>query len=299
MRIQDLLSSREATQIGLFIAQRLPRQVGYAVASGVANWIAHRKPAVYWTVRANLQQVLGPVVDTDMLHRMVRSVFVHAGKTYCDFFRAMCRPSAQLAEAVRIPDPSLGRIQSAVADRRGLLLLGIHTSNFNLPIVSLGARGLPVLVLSLADAGTGNYLVDHLRSMGGIQSIPITPESLRMAVRWLKRGNVVITGADLPTHGDGELIEFFGRPAYLPVGPARLALMTEATVLLGSCRHDPNEGYVLDVTGPIEMPRTGHRADDSLAGTRQLALVMERYIRARPEQWLMFHRVWPERSPNL
>jgi len=38
---------------------------------------------------------------------------------------------------------------------------------------------------------------------------------------------------------------------------------------------------------------TGDRKADAIASTRRLAEVMETYIRARPTQWLMFHRLWP------
>jgi KDO2-lipid IV(A) lauroyltransferase len=105
---------------------------------------------------------------------------------------------------------------------------------------------------------------------------------------------MVITGADRPADGEeDELVPFFGKLARLPLGPARLALMTGATVLLGACYCDPGKGYVLEVTGPIEMVDTGHRKEDVLASTRRLAEVMETYIRTRPTQWLMFHRLWP------
>jgi len=293
MRLQDFLGSKPITQLGFFIAQRLPRFVGYGIAGAVAKTIARRKPAVYWAIRANLQQVC-PSSNQTELHQMAHAVFLHAGMTYCDFFRAARLPAEQLVATVTIPDRSLGRVEAAVAQERGVLLLGVHTSCFNLPILTLGARGLPVLVLSHAAPGTANHLLDRLRSIGRLESVPITPEYLRSAVRWLRDGNVVVTGADLPVSGDRELIEFFGRPAYLPVGPARLAALTGAIVLLGSCFYEPQRGYVLDITGPIPMERTGSRIQDAVANTHCLARVMERYVRQRPEQWLMFHRVWPQ-----
>ena len=66
--------------------------------------------------------------------------------------------------------------------------------------------------------------------------------------------------------------------------------------VVGSCRYDPDEGYVLEITGPIEMVRTGDRRQDILANTRRLAVIMEGYVRAHPEQWMMFHPLWPESS---
>jgi KDO2-lipid IV(A) lauroyltransferase len=115
-----------------------------------------------------------------------------------------------------------------------------------------------------------------------------------VAIRRLKSSGIVLTGMDRPIPEDEELIEFFGQPAYLPVGPVRLALMTEATVIISSCYYEPDEGYALEFTEPIEMIRTGDRRQDILTNTRRLAVILEGYVRAHPEQWMMFHPFWPE-----
>ena len=104
---------------------------------------------------------------------------------------------------------------------------------------------------------------------------------------------MVATGVDWPIPQDRELIEFFGRPAYLPLGPARLALMTGAAVFLGACCYEDG-GYVVDLVGPIEMQATGDRQRDTIVNTRKLAAIVEEYVRAHPEQWMMFQRFWPE-----
>jgi KDO2-lipid IV(A) lauroyltransferase len=199
-----------------------------------------------------------------------------------------------LAEAVPIPEAFIAQIQSETARGRGVLLLGTHMSNFDLLGLSLGTRGLPIQMLSLADPQAGFHILNYLRAKGGYEVTPITPESLRAAIRRLKSGGIVMTGMDRPIPEDRELIEFFGRLAYLPVGPVRLALMTGATAIIGSCYHEPDEGYAFEFTGPIEMIRTGDRRQDILTNTRRLAIILEGYVRARPEQWMMFHPIWPE-----
>jgi lauroyl/myristoyl acyltransferase len=40
------------------------------------------------------------------------------------------------------------------------------------------------------------------------------------------------------------------------------------------------------------MVRTGDRQQDTITNTRRLAVVVEGYVRAHPEQWMMFHPVW-------
>ncbi len=294
MRVQDLISSKPVTRLGIWIGQHMPRRVGYGLARIAASAIARRKPQIYWTVQANLRQVLGPQADETQLHQMTRQVFFHAGQTYYDFFHAIGQPPEMLRQAVRIPQIIFEQIQSEMARGRGVLLLSSHLSNFDLAGLAVGSMGFPIQMLSLANPEAGFHLLNYLRAQGGFEVTPITSESLRAAIRRLKSGGAVLTGMDRPVPGDRELIEFFGRPAYLPVGPVRLALMTGALVIMGSCYYQPGEGYVLQVEAPIEMTRTGDRQQDVLANTRRLAAILEEHVHAHPDQWMMFHPVWAD-----
>ena len=172
MRFQDLVSSKPMTRLGIVLGQRAPRRVGYGLARIVAGVIARRKPEVYWTVRANLHQILGPEADDGLasharLHRMTRQVFFHAGQTYYDFFHAIGQPKEVLAEAVRIPDEILAFARSETARGQGVLVLAAHMSNFDLLGLSMGAQGLPIQILSLADPQAGFHLLNYLRATAG------------------------------------------------------------------------------------------------------------------------------------
>lgn len=294
MHVQDFFSGKLVTQVGVLIGQHVPRRVGYGLAQLAANIIARRKPEVYWTVRGNLRQIIGPEVNENALHDVTRRVFAHAGQTHYDFFNAIGQPPEILVKAVHIPESLFMHINSSMAQGRGVLLLGMHMSNFDLVMLTFGAHGLPSQVLTVADPEAGFYVLNRLRVKAGFEVTPITPESLRAAVRRLRNGGLVITAGDRPVLEDRELITFFGRPAYLPLGPARLAMMSEATVLMGGCHYDSHDGYVLHITGPIEMVRTGDWRRDTLANTRRLSTILEGYVRAHPEQWMMFYPLWPE-----
>jgi KDO2-lipid IV(A) lauroyltransferase len=247
-------------------------------------------------VRGNLRHIVGSGVGDDTLHEKTRQVFSHAGQTYYDFFHIVNQPPRLLANAVQVPESLIGLIESDTASGQGVLLLGMHMSNFDLVILALGARGLPIQALSLADPGPGFQILNRLRAAGGFEITPITSVSLRGAIRRLRGGGIVATGVDRPVPQDRELIKFFGQLAYLPVGPTRLALMTGATVVVGACHYDTEAGYVLEYTGPVEMVSTGDRRRDILANTRRIATIVEGYVRAHPDQWMMFHPFWPESS---
>ena len=294
MRLQDVTSSKPVTWLGLTLARRLSPRAGYGLARFIARRIARHKPALYQTVQANLRQVLGPGASQARLDNLTYQVFLHAGQTTYDFFHALDLPADQLAHKVPPPDWFLERVRTETARGRGVLLLGIHMSNFDLGILSLGAHNLPIQVLSLANPTAGFRVFNRLRAKTGLELTPITPQSLRAAVRRLRRGGMVLTGADRPIPEDRELIPFCGRPAYLPMGPARLALLTDALVFLGACCYDEAQGYRMVIHGPLEMARSGDREADVYTNTCRIAALIETEVRRRPEQWLMFHPFWPD-----
>jgi lauroyl/myristoyl acyltransferase len=294
MRLQDFFSSRATTQLGIYLAQYMPQRLGYGLAQIAATIIARRRPQVYWTVRANLRQIVGPEADEKALHNMARRLFAHAGQTYYDFFHVIGRPPEVHAKMVRIPESMVDHIRSEMSKGSGVLLLGMHMSNFDLVLLAFGAYGFSVQVLTVSDPVPGFHVLNRLRARAGFEVTPVTRESLRTAVRRLKGGGLVVTAGDRPIPEDRELISFFGRPAYLPLGPARLAMMSEAKILMGGCHYDSEGGYVLEVTGPIELVRTGNWRKDMLDNASRLAAILEGYVRAHPEQWMMFYPLWPE-----
>ena len=293
MRFREFINSPAVVRLGVLIAQHAPRWVGYSVATCMATFLALRQPELYWIVHGNLARVLGPCADRKALHRGVYEVLRHAGQVYYDLFRAVGQPASVHRGMVQISDAALARVTKELASGRGVLLVGPHVSNFNLGILSIAARGLPMQVLSLPQPGASHRIVNALLTRSGIEVTPVSAESLRAAVRRLESGGLVFTGAEYPTGEGGDLVEFFGEPAYLPVGPARLCLLAQVPVLVGGCFWDRRRGYAMDITGPVQAQKTGDRRADVLACARRIAAQVESYVRAHPTQWLMFQRVWP------
>jgi KDO2-lipid IV(A) lauroyltransferase len=237
---------------------------------------------------------VGPQVSERALHEMVRRVFAHAGQANYDFFRAVSQPVERVREAVRLPAQYMELMRKRVAEGRGVLVLGLHISNFDLAMAAIAAHGLPVQILSVANPGAGFSAQNRLRAQVGAEVTPITAESLRLAVRRLRTGWTVFTGGDRPALDQEERVEFFGHSSRLPVGPARLARLSGAEVLVAGCHYAAETGYVVRFVGPVEMVRSRDRQKDFRENSRRLAATYEPYMRAHPAQWLMFHPVWDD-----
>jgi lauroyl/myristoyl acyltransferase len=294
MDFQELVRSKPTIQLGRFVARHLPRWAGHRIARIVGNLIARYKPGSYWTVHANLRHILGPGASERTLDEMTRRLFCNATRAYYDFFHVLGKPPGALAEMVPVPDTLISGSKAATARGQGVLMLGTHMASFDLVILSLSTYDLPIQILSLADPPEGFRFMNRLRATPGIEVTPISAGSVRAAVQRLQGGGIVATGVDWPVPDEGAQIAFFGQPAYLPVGPARLALMAGAVVFIGSLHYDAAQGYVLEVSGPIEVTHSGSRRQDILDNAQRLAALVEEYVRAHPDQWMMFHPAWPE-----
>jgi KDO2-lipid IV(A) lauroyltransferase len=108
---------------------------------------------------------------------------------------------------------------------------------------------------------------------------------------------VVATGIDRPINPNDPHLTFFGRPAALPVGHIRMALMAHARVVVVSSGMHPDGTYFAGFSEPIEMVRRPDKQEELVLNAERVLKMLEDPIRQAPEQWLMFYPVWPETLP--
>jgi len=144
-------------------------------------------------------------------------------------------------------------------------------------------------------------LIQGQRAAQGSSIIQMT--DIRGIVRALRGNGIVAVLIDRPVEDDGVPVTFFGRPAMVPGGAARLASLTGAALIPCYFRRGIRGGYESKLYPPIEMSRTRDRAADVRRTTQQLLDILEGIIRERPEDWYMFRDFWgttltPSPSPG-
>lgn len=292
--LQRFLGSRIVTGTGMFLSRYVPAFIGYAGAGLIARLIVWLKPAVYWVVLGNLHQVMGGRADEKTLRLLTRRVFFNNARNTYDLWRLVSRGREAIRAAFHFPSEARHHIEQGLRRGKGVIIVGTHTGNFDLGILALAAHGLEVQVLGLAmPPGGGFYLMDRMRARAGVRMTSINISSLREAIARLRDGGIVLTGVDRPVGNEEATVEFFGRPALLPTGHVRLALKTDAVILVAGNYRDPNVGYTVRVSPPIEMIRTGDPHQDLQVNMRRVTACLEEYIRTWPDQWALFLPVWP------
>jgi KDO2-lipid IV(A) lauroyltransferase len=179
-------------------------------------------------------------------------------------------------------------IDAALATGRGIIFLTPHIGCFEMAAqayaLRYGSTGHPVTVLFRPPRQPWlNRLVVQSRARPGLQTAPTTVGGVRQLLKALRQGNCVALLPDqVPPHGQGLWVPFFGRDAYTMTLSARLAMQTNCAVLLVSSeRLSWGRGYCVHAT-----PMDGTPSSDLGLATAQISQAMESLVLQAPGQYL-------------
>lgn len=281
------------------LGRYLPRPAGHALARVVTGALHRRKSAsLYRILYDNQSHVLGPSVTPGEVDAAVRAVLMHAGITAFDLMKIVAHGENAIRESFSFDHSFWETIGAARAAKKPVIVCGAHLSNFNLAFLRFAIEGFPLQVLSTPAKAGGFKILADLRNRGVLIETPIDGMALRNAIHRLRVGGAAVTGIDWPLNvPPGECVPFFGEPACVPTGHIRLAMSSGAMLMPMACRCLPDGRYVAMTGEPIELELTGDREADVLHNARRVLEVFEAWIAEAPNQWLMYHRIWPERHP--
>lgn len=222
---------------------------------------------------------------------IARRLFANLGQTAMEWL-ALPKLSSQALQRL-IASEGVEHVRQALARGNGAILLTAHFGNWELiPLYlrSLGFEG-GVLARRLRYPEYESFLI-HARGSRGIHTF--ARGSLKDVAKVL-RGNQII--GMLPDQDidslEGVFVDFFGRPAYTPVGPAALSVMTGAPIVPVFIVRE-GATFRLVIEPPIEPAQAqgADRAQLLTTLTQAWSRVVESYIRRFPDQWVWMHRRW-------
>jgi KDO2-lipid IV(A) lauroyltransferase len=134
-------------------------------------------------------------------------------------------------------------------------------------------------------------MLTRLRERAGVGVVRVG-RSAKQVLSLLKRNEFIAIAPDQHAPGLDMVMDFFGRPASVPRGPALFAIRAGAPILPFAMRRENYDSHVF-MTGPaIYPPESGDKAHDVEWMTRQYLDFFEDVIRKYPDQWMWTHRRW-------
>ena len=178
-------------------------------------------------------------------------------------------------------------LHRALERGKGVIALTAHTANWELFALWTKLKGAKILPAGKqARSPVLQVLLSEMRERAHIETLwRADMASGRRILKALKHNCLVAALIDQDTNIAGEMVPFFGQPAYTPTGLIDLAKRADSSILtafLLRTGHCSFEAHVEEI--------------DSRLSTYEIALEynrrLEKHIRQSPSQWVWFHKRW-------
>ena len=104
---------------------------------------------------------------------------------------------------------------------------------------------------------------------------------------------------DQDTRVKSTFVNFFGEPAFTPIGAALLAMKTGAAVLPAFSHLGDDGMQHIEILPEIPLHLTGNEEEDIRYNTQVFTGYIEERIRKYPAQWLWMHERWKTKACDL
>lgn len=287
-----------AWSVATAVVGRLPLRVNYGAAFLLGTTAYYCWPRGRRAMLANYRRVLHDR-SAQAQRRAARHSLVNYCKYLADFIR-FPRQSAQGLVAAVEGEPRFEGLNRVLERGKGVVIVCMHFGNWDLGAGAAAARGYPLTVVAETFADPRlDAMVQGARKRLGMNLVRMEKAGPSL-LRTLKQNGLLALLIDRAVPGDGVKVTFFGEEVEVPAGPARLALRTGATVVPTAFpRLHPARPEVTTLCDfDIETVATGDEAQDVRRLTQAIMHSHERFIRAYPEQWYMFRRMWPDEAAS-
>jgi len=275
----------------LFLTKILPRQFGYWLALRLAFFQARKDKKGFGSVQDNLRYIYeysGKSISDKEIKKKALEVYRNFGKYLVDFFYFTPITPRQLKKYVTVAGEDY--IKEAVAHDKGTVLLTAHFGNWEIGAGTLTTAGYPITAVVLEQQNAqASVLLNVIRMKRGLDLISLGNAG-KVIFRKLKEKENIALMIDRDYSNKGEKFEFMGKMAFMPSGPARLAIRTGTPVVFGRMSRQSGDNFLLDMCPPI-YPE--NHTFESLQ--KEFCKTLEKIVLEYPEQWYIFYDFWNEK----
>lgn len=277
-------------RLGQWLVLTLPIGLSYKIAEFFSDLHSLFARKDRTQVTENLK-IIFPDKTPDQIQTIRIKMKRNFAKYLVDFFRFPIIDQAYIKNHVQIEN--IEYVKQVLSKGSGAVALTAHIGNWELAGVVTALSGYDLWAVALEHKEKMvNDFFNRQRSSKQIHVIPFST-AVRQCLKVLREKKVLALVGDRDFHGNGIVVDFFGKPTRLPLGPAVFSLKTGSPIIPGFLlRVGELDNYKLVFEKPIPFVPTGDVEKDA----RELTLlgrdVLENYVRQYPDQWYMFRSFW-------
>ena len=241
--------------------------------------------------RAVSQMMPALDVSESEARKLVRASFVNLARNMLDILYMPNLNEKNLSQFVTIEH--LERMRAALDEGHGVVVLTGHVGTWEWLSAAFSLNNMPVTAIAkLQPNAEYSRALDDLRATIHVEIFNRGTNELRAAGRALKDGKILGFLADQDAGPGGAFINFLGKTASTPMGPAVFSRRFNAPVVPAFIIRQPNGRHLVKIGEPMHFEDTGDTDADLLRFTERMTKILEQVIRENPTQWLWFQKRW-------
>jgi phosphatidylinositol dimannoside acyltransferase len=278
----------------------LPEPAARVAFDRGGRWAAAREGKGVRQLRANLRVVTGGRLTEPELAALTTRALRSYARYWEEAFRLPVYSSERIVAGTEVI--GVEHLQKAHASGRGLVMALPHSGNWDAAGVwFIDFLGGPFMTVAerLKPESLYRRFLEYRESLG-MRVVPLTggPRPSTEVLRdWLTAGGATCLVADRNLGQGGVPVSFLGRPATMPGGPALLAAQTGAALVPAVCQFT-ERGWRVVFSPEVPVDGPGRLKDRVGDGMQAVADAFAGPVAARPEDWHMLGRIWPDVPPD-
>lgn len=223
--------------------------------------------------------------------KLVRKSFVNLARNVLDILYMPNLNEKNLSDYIKIDH--LERMKDALSEGHGVVVLTGHIGTWEWLSAAFTLNGLPVTAIAkLQPNQEYSRVLDDLRATINVEIFNRGTSELLSAGRALKKGKILGFLADQDGGPGGAFINFLGKVASTPMGPAVFSKKFNSPVLPAFIIRQPDGRHLVKILEVMHFEDTGDTDGDLLRFTEKMTKILEQVIRENPTQWLWFQKRW-------
>lgn len=271
---------------GLF--KLMPLDTASAVGGYIGRSIGPRLGAKKKVLR-NLRRAL-PGLNEQAYGDILTGMWDNLGRVMAEY------PHLDKMDSSRVRVSGAELVRPYVDNGKPFILVSGHFANWEILPVSAAKMGLELqLVYRHANNPYADDLLKYARTPMGNRLARKGVEGARSVHGALRRGQAIGMLVD-QKHNRGMAVPFFGMPAMTATAVAELALRYDAPIFMIRLQRLNGAHFAVEIMPalPIEPLATAENDESIRTILGRINDILEKWVRARPEQWLWLHRRWPD-----
>lgn len=277
-------------KVAISIVSLLPLRVSLLIADLLGKLAFALLPKYRRVAIDNLNEALGH--DEARNTEIARKLFSNLVKNGAEWIKLAYIDPADLGKIVTEAE-GLENLDEAFRGGKGVIVLAFHFGNWELTGMYLRYKNYPgQTVVRRLYFHKYDKLLNRVRKHFDVKVI-YRDESPKKMLKILKANWImgIVPDQDIDSI-DGTFVNFFGRPAFTPTAPVKLAMASGAKIVPVFVVRKADGTHKLFADKVIDVSSATKSEEDIREYTQKWSDVLERFVRQYPDQWVWVHKRW-------